>query len=169
VSTHGRISSDTASLDLEFPSHPSPQACQPHQSCNSEKGPRTAHTVSTLLKNRKNRSVVNFFLLLLFRGRVWLHNSGWPQICNPPAFASQVLGLKTCTTTPDRSLVILKTTWIHVIRASPPGAGSPIVVGMSEVSSLGALSSFLSAQSSLQHDSWFPKGKEETSRPIKTG
>jgi hypothetical protein len=31
---------------------------------------------------------------------------GWPKTCDPPASASQVLGLQACTTTPG-SLVLL--------------------------------------------------------------
>jgi hypothetical protein len=51
-----------------------------------------------------------FFLFLVFRDRVPLCNLGCPgthfvdqaglELRNPPASASQVLGLKVCTTTP---------------------------------------------------------------------
>jgi hypothetical protein len=52
-----------------------------------------------------------FFFFLVFRDRVSLYSSGCPgihfvdqpglELRNPPASASQVLGLKACTTTPS--------------------------------------------------------------------
>jgi hypothetical protein len=53
--------------------------------------------------------IKNFFLFLFFRDRVSLYSPGCPgthfidqtglELRNPPASASQVLGLKMCTTT----------------------------------------------------------------------
>jgi hypothetical protein len=37
--------------------------------------------------------------LFLFCVRVSLCHPGWPQICNLPTLASQVMGLKVCITT----------------------------------------------------------------------
>jgi hypothetical protein len=60
-----------------------------------------------------------FFLFWFFRDRVSLYSPGCPgthfvdqaglELRNPPASASQVLGLKACVTTPSSQLVILTT------------------------------------------------------------
>jgi hypothetical protein len=59
----------------------------------------------------KNILKIFFFFLLVFRDRVSLCSPGCPgthsvdqaglELRNPPASASQVLGLKVCTTTPS--------------------------------------------------------------------
>ena len=64
----------------------------------------------------KRKTVDTFFFFLVFRDRVSLCSPGCPgthfvdqaglELRNPPASASQVLGLKACATTP-RELVLL--------------------------------------------------------------
>jgi hypothetical protein len=61
------------------------------------------------------RKVPFFFFFLVFRDRVSLYGPGCPgtyfvdqaglELRNPPASASQVLGLKACTTTPGRKVL----------------------------------------------------------------
>jgi hypothetical protein len=58
-----------------------------------------------------------FFFFLVFQDRVSLYSPGCPEthsadqagleLRNPPAFASRVLGLKACTTTPGYMTVFL--------------------------------------------------------------
>jgi hypothetical protein len=47
-----------------------------------------------------------FVFFLLLETRVWLCSPGWPLILGPPVFASQVLGLQVCTTTPSFIIII---------------------------------------------------------------
>jgi hypothetical protein len=59
----------------------------------------------------------SFFFLLVFRDRVSLYSPGFPrthfvdqaglELRNPPASASQVLGLKACATTPGGTFSII--------------------------------------------------------------
>ena len=63
----------------------------------------------TWIRKETVTAISNILLLLLFRDRVSLYSSGCPgthsvdqtglKLRNPPASASQVLGLKTCATT----------------------------------------------------------------------
>jgi hypothetical protein len=66
---------------------------------------------------RHPQAVFFFFFFFFFRDRVSLCSSGFPgahfvdqaglQLRNPPASASQVLGLKACATTPGRERHLL--------------------------------------------------------------
>jgi hypothetical protein len=62
-------------------------------------------------KKRKRKKKEKKFFFVVFRDRVSLYSPGCPgthfvdqaglELSNPPAFASQVLGLKVCATTPS--------------------------------------------------------------------
>ena len=69
-------------------------------------------------KNSKSCCSIFFFFFGVFWDRISLYNPGFPgtqsvdqvglELRNPPATASQVLGLKVCTTMPGFCILILK-------------------------------------------------------------
>jgi hypothetical protein len=71
-------------------------------------------TATALLNEYDVPSKLPFFFLVCFQDRVSLYSPGCPgthfvdqaglQLRNPPASASQVLGLKACATTPSCKL-----------------------------------------------------------------
>jgi hypothetical protein len=98
------------------------------------------------MKEVVDQRSIFLFSFLVFQDRVSLCSLGYPgthsvdqavlELRNPPASASQVLGLKACTTTPSLCLIFLIKYFLYLhfkcyplswfpLRKSPPPAPQP--------------------------------------------